>query len=214
VGTLTKIVLLAFLPLWVSGCIPGAFVVAQETLRSALEARPLSRQIEDAKIHASLLKEYLRVDSGLPVDVDTTVWEGRVLLTGVVDAKWKREAVLRIAQRDPRIKAIYNHVILGFPSEVERRRAAAKQGPADERDIVKISRIASNAWIEAKIKAQLLAAEGVKSVNYRWQAMRNKVYIIGRARTESEKELVIHLIRVTKGVLRVEEYIQTKPPQK
>ena len=187
---------------------------AHKGVKSALEDRSLKRQVEDTKIHANLLQEYLRFDSGLPVDVNTDVWEGRVLLTGVVDAERKREAVLSIARGDPRIKAVYDHILLGSPAEVERNREVAKTQPAVERDIVHISRIASDAWIEAKLKGQLFTAEGVNSVNYRWQSVRNKVYIIGRARTESEKKLVLQIIRGTKGVIHLEEYIQVKPIQK
>ena len=208
------ILIISFLPLWVNGCVPAAVMVAQKGIKSAFEDRSLKQQVEDTKIHANLLQEYLRVDSGLPVDVNTDVWEGRVLLTGIVDAEKKREAVLSIARGDPRIKAVYDHILLGSPDEVERNRAEAKTQPAVERDIVKLSRIASDAWIEAKLKAQFLAAEGVNSVNYRWQSMRNKVYVIGRARTEVEKKLVLQIIRGTKGVIHIEEYIQVKSVQK
>lgn len=189
-------------------------MVAHKGIKSALEVRSLKQQLEDAKIHANLLQEYLRVDSGLPVDVNTDVWDGRVLLTGVVDAERKREAVLSIARGDPRIKAVYDHILLGSPAEVKRNREVAKTQPAEERDIVKISRIASDAWIEAKLKGQLLTADGVNSVNYRWQSVRNKVYIIGQARTESEKKLVLQIIRGTKGVIHLEEYIQVNRIQK
>ena len=215
VGKFTKFIfIIAFLPLWVNGCVTGAIFVAQKGITSTLEDRSLSRQLEDAKIHANLLREYLYVDSGLPVDVDTNVWEGRVLLTGVVDTERKREAVLSIARGDPRIKAIYNHIVLGSSAEVERNRATATTKPAVERDIVKLSRIASDAWIEAKLKGQFLATQGVNSVNYRWQSVRNKVYIIGRARTEFEKKLVLQIIRGTKGIIHLEEYIQVQPVKK
>ena len=207
------ILIIAILPLWANGCVPGVIVVAHKGIKSALEVRSLKQQLEDAKIHANLLQEYLRVDSGLPVDVNTDVWEGRVLFTGVVDAERKREAVLSIARGDPRIKAVYDHILLGSPAEVKRNREVAKTQPAEERDIVKISRIASDAWIEAKLKTQFLATEGVRSVNYRWQSIRNKVYIIGRARTEVEKKLVLQIIRGTKGVIHLEEYIRVKPVQ-
>ncbi|MDE0341543.1 MAG: BON domain-containing protein [Nitrospinae bacterium] len=208
------ILVISFLPLWVNGCVPAAVMVAQKGIKSAFEDRSLKQQVEDTKIHANLLQEYLRVDSGLPVDVNTDVWEGRVLLTGLVDAEKKREAVLSIARGDPRIKAVYDHILLGSPDEVERNREVAKTQPAVERDIVKLSRIASDAWIEAKLKTQFLTTEGVNSVNYRWQSIRNKVYIIGRARTEVEKKLVLQIIRGTKGVIHIEEYIQVKPVQK
>ena len=204
----------ALLPLWAGGCVPVGVMVAKKTLTSALEDRSFEQGLEDAKIHAHLLKEYLRVDSGLPVDVNTDVWEGRALLTGAVDAAWKREAVLRIARGDPRIRALYDHILLGSADGAERGCAAAGTAPAEERDIVKIGRIAGDAWIKAKLKAQFLATEGVRSVNYRWQSARGRVYIIGRARTEQEKKIVLQIIRGTKGVLRVREYIEIKPPRR
>lgn len=215
VSKFTRLILvIVFLPLWLNGCVPAAVLVAQKGIKSALEVRPLSRQLEDAKIHANLLQEYLRVDSGLPVDVNTDVWEGRVLLTGLVDSKKKQDAILSITRGDSRIEAVYDHILLGSPAEVARNREVAKTQPAAERDVVKISRIASDVWIEAKLKTQFLTAEGVKSVNYRWQSVRNKVYIIGRARTEFEKNLVLQIIRGTKGVIHLEEYIQVKSTQK
>lgn len=206
------LLIIALPPLWAGGCVPVGVMVAKKTLTAALEDRTFEQGVEDAKIHAHLLKEYVRVDSGLPVDVNTDVWEGRALLTGAVDAAWKREAVLRIARGDPRIRALYDHVLLASADEAKRGRAEAS--PAAERDIVKIGRIAGDAWIEAKLKAQFLAAEGVRSVNYRWQSVRGKVYIIGRAGTEREKKLVLQIIRGTKGVLRVREYIEIKPPRR
>ena len=51
-------------------------------------------------------------------------------------------------------------------------------------------------------------------MNYRWQSARGRVYIIGRARTELEKKIVLQIIRGTKGVLRVREYIEIKPPRR
>ncbi len=215
VSKFTRFMLIVvLLPLWVNGCVSAAVLVAQKGIRSALEIRSMDQQLEDAKIHANLLQEYLRVDNGLPVDVNTDVWEGRVLLTGMVDSEKKREAVLSITRGDSRIKAVYDHILLGSPAEVAHNREQAKTPKAKEGDIVQISRIASDMWIKAKLKAQLLAAEGVGSINYRWQSLRGKVYVIGRAITESEKKLVIEIIRKTKGVLHIEEHIQVTPAQK
>ena len=211
-------VLAALLVVFLSGCVVPAVVVGQKALQSALSDRTFKSQFEDTKIHAGLLREYLRVDSGLPVDVGTDVWEGRVLLTGVVDAESKRAAVVRAVESDRRIRAFYNHIAIGTPEEVERNRReaessprAAETPPAAERDIVKVGRLVSDVWIETKIKTQLLATEAVRSVNYRWQSVRNKVYIIGRARSQAELDLVVRIIRQTRGVLEFTHYVEIKP---
>ncbi len=54
-------------------------------------------------------------------------------------------------------------------------------------------------WIATKIEAQLIAAKGMTSVNYRWRSVRNQVYLIGRTRSQAELDKVLDIIRTTKG---------------
>jgi osmotically-inducible protein OsmY len=94
----------------------------------------------------------------------------------------------------------YNHV------RIVTKEAEAQKGEKQENG--ELAQKASDTWINAKIKVLLIAAAGVKSVNYRWQSVLNRVYVIGLARTSLEKDRVLQIIRETKGVNSVNDYIE------
>lgn len=49
--------------------------------------------------------------------------------------------------------------------------------------------------IETKLKANLLAAKGVTSINYRWRSVNGIVYFLGLARSHEELAKVLTLAR-------------------
>lgn len=199
--------LLAALAFGTGGCV----TVVTEVAGYALEDRVFSQQFTDAEIHANLLRAYVELDDGLPVEVNTEVWEGRVLLTGVLPSERLRAEVERIARSDRRVRAVYNEIRVEPTAEEIRRSGASRTPPAAESDAVPFEQMAGDLWIETKIKAQLVADERVHSVNYRWQCVRSRVYIIGRAASEDERREVVDIIRRTRGVLGVRSFIEVWP---
>lgn len=83
------------------------------------------------------------------------------------------------------------------PEEKERRRKQVEQ--QDKKDTEGMGQTVDDFWIAAKIEAQLIAAKGVTSVNYRWRSVRNQVYLIGRTRSQAELDKVLDIIQTTKG---------------
>ena len=69
---------------------------------------------------------------------------------------------------------------------------------------------ANDVWINAKIKAKYLAEIGVKSVNLRWRVVNGTVYLLGFARSENERRLMIALTKNTKSVIGVIDHIAVK----
>ncbi|MDA0998937.1 MAG: BON domain-containing protein, partial [bacterium] len=119
------------------------------------------------------------------LDVNTEVWKGLVLLTGTLDSAAMRSAVEQMARMDSRVRAVYNEILIVTPAEKEERREATQQKGEPKQG--KIGQFVNDVWINAKIRAKLLTTRAVKSVNYRWNAVRGQVAIIGTARTEDEK---------------------------
>ena len=70
---------------------------------------------------------------------------------------------------------------------------------------------ANDVWIEAKLKARLVAEKGVRSINLRWRVVNGVVYVIGRVRTEEEMGKVLTVIRDVDHVTRVVNHIVVKP---
>ena len=92
--------------------------------------------------------------------------------------------------------------------------AAAQKAWAEQKDSGEkggVGQTVNDVWIETKIKAKLLTASGVTSVNFFWRSVRNTVYVIGRARSTGERDKVLAIIRGTDGVKGVKHFIQIKP---
>ena len=122
------------------------------------------------------------------------------MLTGTMNDPRLRDYMVSRIREDGRVRALYTHV------RIVTKEAEAKKGEKQENE--ELAQKATDTWINTKIKAQLIGAGGVKSVNYRWQSILNQVYIIGMARTSLEKDRVLQIIQETKGVMGVKNYIE------
>jgi hyperosmotically inducible periplasmic protein len=188
----------------------GCMQVYEQAAKTALEDRSNDDHILDAKIDTGILSALADKDKSLLLDVKTDVWEQRVMLTGTLDdAKMKKDVVQLVQQSDPRIRKIYDEIQLVSKAEQEQRREAAKNKDASQKSSVE--QTVNDFWIETKINAQLISTRGVNSVNYRWRSVRNVVYLIGRSRSEDERQSVLRIIRATEGVKEVTPFVEIKP---
>ena len=201
-------VLMIALGLMWSGC----FRVMVETGKKALEDRTTEDQVTDTKIDAGILSSLSDKDKGLLLDVSTDVWEQRVMLTGTLDDPAVRKEVVNMAKSDSRVKQVYDEIQIVTPEEKERRRKAAEEH--DKKDTEGTGQTVDDFWIATKIEAQLIAEDGVTSVNYRWRSVRNQIYLIGRAGSQTELNKVLEVIRNTEGVSSVKHFVEIKPVPK
>lgn len=188
-----------------SGCVQ----VLTETAKKAREDRTTGDQVADGRISTGILSRLSGKDKGLLLDVNADVWEQRVLLTGALSDPKVRGEVVQLVRQDQRVRQVYDEIQIVSNSEQEARREQAEkekqENPSGARQVV------SDFWISTKIEAQLVAASGVRSVNYRWRSVRNTVYIIGRARSPEELNKVLETCRATDGVKSVRHFVEIKP---
>ena len=189
-----------FMAITLSGCATVVTSAAQK----AWENRSTEDQVKDSKIHARILDKLKNKDKGLLLDVNIDVWEQRVLLTGTLDASGLRSAVESLAKQDSRIKVLHNNIQVVTPEEKEARRKQKEESGEKKEEGGTIN----DFWIETKIRAQLLIESNIGSVNYFYQSVLNKVYVIGKSASSTEKGLVLSIIRNTEGVQSVTEYIE------
>lgn len=197
-------ILLASLSL--GACTP---TILTEAAQSAFEDRIAEDQITDLKIASYLLKRLIETDKNLALDVAIDVWEQRMLLTGGLDNAGAVDQVLALASADSRVRTLYNEIRLISTTQRDQRRSQAESRDSAESGGVR--QTVNDYWLETKVKGQLLAAKGVRSVNYRWRSVINTVYIIGRARSQGELDTVLAIIRATKGVKNVKSFVEIKP---
>lgn len=178
-------------------------------LQAAIQDRVTEDLIIDLRIEKDFAEKLAEIDKELVMDVSFDVWEQRVLLTGVLDSAQSINQVLAIASADNRIKTIYNEILLVTKEQRAKRRKQNEQKDQPSSD--GIMQTVSDFWLETKIKGQLVTSDDVFSVNYRWRSVMNTIYIIGRARTQKELDIVLTFIRETEGVKDVKYFIEIKP---
>ncbi len=152
--------------------------------------RSISDQVRDAGLHAGITQSWKQFNVKLADDLDNTVYEGGVLLTGEVPSEdWRAEAVKRTWQVQG-VKAVYDEI---------------KVGP-DEGFMGDVS----DDTISSKLKTQLIADGDVKSINYVITTVRGVVYLQGTARSPAELQRVIDHARNIANVKNVISYVKIR----
>lgn len=156
------------------------------------EDRSMGRVASDAAIKLDFNRRLLSgANRNLYLHINCDVYEGRVMLTGAVKTAQDRQRAVTVARNIKGVTVVYDDVQV-----------------TDEGGI---GRTAADALIEAKLKARLVGAKGIKSINYRWQSINGAVYVIGRARSRGEQESLLAVIKDTNGVKSVVHHIDIVP---
>jgi osmotically-inducible protein OsmY len=192
---MTLVCVLGVAPL--GGCLVAAVGAAGAGGGYELSAeRSFSDTAKDAGIAAVIAKSWRDYNPRMAEDVDCTVYEGRVLLTGEVPSEdWRGEAVRRTWQVDG-VKEVYDEIQVG-PEE------GFTQDMGDS-------------TITTKLDTQLKLDADVKSINYTVTTVRGVVYVIGSARSQQELDRVVDHARNLSGVKRVVSYVRIRtgePPR-
>lgn len=198
--SLVALSLLAW-PWSLNGCV---IVVVKEVVERIVEARTAKEQFIDAQISLRLTTKMEERNSALLFDVNVDVWRGKVMLTSVVEGITVRDEIVRLAQMGEDVLTVYDEIQI-IPKNTRRRKLLI-QNSFEEK--VPLEQKIADAWIEVKIQSQFMAASDVRPVNYYWQSILSRVYIIGQARSSEEKETVLRILRETTGVRDYIEFIE------
>ena len=136
-------------------------------------------------INKRLLSEPNR-DLFFRVFVDS--YEGRVMLTGMVSTADDRRRAGRLVNGLTKVQSLYNDIKVAQSDNIKTR--------------------ANDAWIDAKIRAQLLSRKDIRWLNYRWRVVNGTVYLLGRTNKPSEKAVILKIIRQTSRVRGIIEHIE------
>lgn len=189
----------------------GCQSVFIEAGKKAFEDRSTGDQVTDTEIAAGIATDLGGRDKSLLLDVSTDVWEQRVLLTGTVTDQKVREEIVAQVKADARIKALYDEIQIVTPEEQEQRRKAAEEKDQGEPSKEGFGQTVNDVWIETKISARLLTEPDVRSVNFRWRSVRNRVYVIGRGRSEAELQRLLEICKNVDGVVEVKSMVEVRP---
>src|SRR5436190_5104746 len=166
-----------------AGVAGGGYAAAQE--------RGVGGAVSDLQIETNVESVFAATDPGLKDGITTTVYQGRVLLTGTVPTPQMKTRAVEVASRVSGIKALYDDI------EVAPSRAAWDA--------------TNDAWITARIRSELMLDPDIRSGNYTIDTQKGSVYLIGSARSQAELERAARIAQYIPGVKRVVSYVELRP---
>lgn len=169
-------------PLVLGGAAVGATVVAQD--------RPVKQAVSDTAIHASIDKKLLQHDRNLFQQVDISVMEGKVLLTGLVPEPKNRLEASRIAWQANGVQEVINEI--------------------EVKDKSTLSDAARDTWITTKLRSRITFDKNIRSINYTIDTVNQRIYLTGIAQNQAELDRVMAYARNIDYVRGVVSYVRVK----
>jgi endonuclease YncB( thermonuclease family)/osmotically-inducible protein OsmY len=173
-----------------TGCtwIPTMVSQGVDAVTTIGEHRSFYATLEDYATKSEIVSRLM--DENLVLDVNTDVYKGRVMLTGLVKSAATRKKAEELARQVPAVQELFNDLQI------------TEEGGFG----VTLSDLA----IETHMRLMLMMAEGVKSINYRWRANKGVVYLLGTADSPEELAHVVSLASETAGVREVVVHVTSQ----
>ena len=152
--------------------------------------RSMGTVIDDATIKVNIAAKFISSEDNLFVDVSTTVLNGRVLMTGLVDNQEVRIDAVRRVWEVEGVQEVINEIQIG-------NRASLKE-------------YANDVWINTQAKGLAAKAVGLRVVAYNFETIQGKVYIAGITSRPEQLEDLIKAVKTIKGVKEIVNYVIIK----
>jgi osmotically-inducible protein OsmY len=176
-----------------SGCAPVVIGAGAAVGATAAQERGVKGALDDTAVRADINDRWFKDDHAAYSDVNLQVQEGRVLLTGAVQAPEVRLKAVRLAWQAAGVKEVINEI--------------------EVRDSGGLTDAAQDTWISTQLRTRLIGDSAVKSRNYSIETVNGTVYLIGIAQNREELDLVIAHARNVSYVKRVVDYVRIKSDQ-
>ena len=173
-------------------CSPGGIIATSggSAMVIAEGDRSMGTVIDDATIKVNIAAKFISSEDNLFVDVSTTVLDGRVLMTGLVDNQEIRIDAVRRVWEVEGVQEVINEIQIG-------NRASLKE-------------YANDVWINTQAKGLAAKAVGLRVVGYNFETIQGKVYIAGITSRPEQLEDLINAVKTIKGVKEIVNYVVIK----
>ena len=152
--------------------------------------RSLGTVVDDATIKVNIAAKFINSGDNLFVDVNTTVLESRVLLTGLVSNQEVRIEAVGLVWEVEGVKEVINEIEIGNRSSIKD--------------------YATDLWINTQAKAIAAKTVGLRSVAYNFETINGKIYIAGITSKADQLESVVEELKNIKGVSEIINYVIIK----
>ncbi|MBF0108224.1 MAG: BON domain-containing protein [Magnetococcales bacterium] len=171
------------------GCAPmmaGGGLVATNAVA---ERRGPDSFIEDNWVAWKIRSAYISSDRVQAGNINVSVYNGRVLLTGTASSKDEIREAIAIARK--------TRGVTDVSSELAVQHATAME-------------LAEDIWISNQVKIKLLADQKVRGLDIHVETTKGVVFLTGMAKTVPERDRAIEISQGVKGVREVVSYIEVE----
>ncbi len=186
--TITALALGALVTL--GGCAGAVVGAGAGAATAGMQERGLDVAIVDSRIQAEINHGWLEYDKDLFPYLSSAVYEGRVLLTGLVRSEDQRAEIIRRAWTVRGVREVINEIT------VDTKGATGT--------------LARDSWISAQLRAKILVDRDIIGINYSVEVVRHTVYLFGVAQDKRELDKVINYARNVEYVERVVNHVLLK----
>jgi len=151
--------------------------------------RSFGSVVDDATIKINIAAKFINSDDNLFIDVSTSVLEGRILLTGLVDNQEIRIDAVRRVWEVEGVNEVINEIQIG-------NRTSLKE-------------YAQDVWITAQVRGLAAKTVGLRSVAYNFETFKASLYCWYTSRPE-QLEAIIDVAKTVKGVSEIVNYVIVK----
>lgn len=154
-------------------------------------SRNLDQSFSDIGADASL-KGVLFADRSHDYgDIDLTVYEGRLMLTGTMKSEEGHRKLIENAWKADGVDQVIDEVLIGDGTSIG-------QGFEDSR-------------IDASLRARLIGDGNLKSGQFKASVSKGVVYLLGVTRNEADLNAALDIARSISGVEKVVSHVLVKP---
>ena len=189
-GLPVLLVLLALALPGLTGCASAVVGAGAVAGIAAFEERPVKVIARDSKISAELKIALLEISEQHFAKVGIEVFEGRVLLTGVVPTEQMRADAVTAAWKIAGVKTVLNELAIGDQA---------------------LTDTARDGWITTQLTSKLTFDKHVRAINYAIETVGGTIYLIGIPQNQAELDRVIAHARSVGYVRNVISHVRVKP---
>ena len=148
-----------------------------------MDDRPIDEDVGDIALYVQVRKNLSQKQSKFLLDVQVTVFQGEVLLTGALPDMGLIDQAVEATWAVPDVRRVYIYIRLGKTQNV--------------------METSNEAAVSSAIRGQLMLTKGIKAVNYKIVVENGVVYVMGLKNTPEEWEAAREVIKGTVGVQKI-----------
>ena len=170
-----------------SGCVNAAIGIGTAAVAASTTEKGLSTSVSDSVIQAKLSESFIQTSQSIFLNVETSVNDGSVLLTGKLKTQEEKITATRLSWEIRGVREVINEIQL---SDASSFKSSAKDLAAS-----------------AQLRAALIRDANISSLNFSVDVVNGIVYLSGVAKNEEESERVVAHAQKLRFAKQVVSYI-------